>query len=39
MGYSRLQLKELIRLAKELGFFDDVKHWEAELAKLDNKEN
>lgn len=25
--YSILQLQEMIRLAKQLGFWDDVEHW------------
>lgn len=31
----RAQILEAIRLATLLGFWDDVAHWEAELAKLD----
>lgn len=35
MGYTKQQLKELIRLAKQLNYQDDVDHWEAELKKLE----
>jgi hypothetical protein len=35
--YNRLQLLNLIKSAKKLGFWDDVAHWEEELRKLDAK--
>ncbi len=34
MSYTIAQLDEMIRLARQLGFSDDVAHWEAEKAKL-----
>lgn len=34
-GDLRGQLVEAVRLATLLGFWDDVEHWKAELAKLD----
>ena len=35
MAYTIAQLNELIRLAKKLGFGDDVAHWEAEKRRLE----
>lgn len=35
MSYSAAQLRELLRLARELGFQDDVAHWTSELNKLE----
>jgi hypothetical protein len=32
--YSFAQLDERIRLAKQLGFWDDVAHWEAEKRRI-----
>lgn len=28
------QLNELIRMAKQLGFWDDVRHWESEKRRI-----
>lgn len=33
------RLKRLIANAKQLGFWDDVEHWESELKKLKEKES
>ena len=33
---TRQQLREKIRLAKKLRFYDDVAHWELELKKLED---
>ena len=38
MPTERNQLLEKIRLAEKMGFQDDVRHWKAELKKLDEKE-
>ena len=35
MTYTKAQLQELIRLSTALGYWDDVRHWKAELAKLE----
>lgn len=31
-GYNLAQMRELLRLATQLGFADDVQHWEREIA-------
>lgn len=36
-GYTVAQLDELIRLAKQLGFQDDVAHWEAEKRQITDR--
>lgn len=33
--YTKAQLQELLRMAKQLGFQDDIDHWTAELKKLE----
>ena len=35
--YTIAQLDELIRLAKQLGFWDDVVHWEAERRRITDR--
>lgn len=36
-GYTLPQLRKLLHLAKELGFADDVAHWEREIETLTNR--
>lgn len=36
-GYTIAQLNELIRLAKRLGFQDDVAYWEAEKRSITDR--
>lgn len=37
-AYTAKQYDELIRLAEQLGFADDVAHWKAEKARLQEQE-
>lgn len=36
MVLTKSDLLQRLSLAKKLGFHDDVKHWEAELAKMES---
>lgn len=38
-SYTEFELREMIKLAKALGFQDDVEHWTAELQKLNEKKD
>lgn len=35
MAYTIAQVKQLLSMAKQLGFQDDIEHWTAELKKLE----
>jgi len=35
--YSISQLRELLNMARQLGFQDDVEHWESELRNMGEK--
>lgn len=38
MDRSRKELEDLLEMATQLGFADDIIHWSKELRKLDKKE-
>lgn len=38
-GYTLVQMRELLRMAKQLGFADDVRHWESEIATFEREQS
>jgi hypothetical protein len=36
--YTLAQMRELLRIAKQLGFADEIEHWENEIARAEELE-